>query len=193
MKKFTYYFGYLTFREGSEDKLVAPNKAVLSQFYAYWLNRVEDIPFRLLASTVRQTLVALREGNIRPLLELVSHELTETSGLHALAHLNESSIQTAIQMALSLTSDYKVKAEPEAFGVGYVDLYMEPAVGEGAKFLLELKYLKTKGTASQVKSALASAKKQLDQYAGTASFREKNPVKAAAVFSGTRLAALQLC
>lgn len=70
---------------------------------------------------------------------------------------------------------------------------MEPAVGEGAKFLLELKYLKAKGTDSQVKSALASAKKQLEQYVKTAPFRESKPIKVAAVFSGTRLAALQLC
>lgn len=105
-----YYFGYLTYKEGTEDELVPPNKAVLSQFYDYWLNRLRSIPFRLMASTVRKALDALRLGDIRPLLNLVSQKLIDGSGLHALAHLNESSIQTAIQMALSLTSDYKVKA-----------------------------------------------------------------------------------
>ena len=99
----------------------------------------------------------------------------------------------------NLTNFYRATEETEALGVGYTDVLLTPTNKRPA-YLLELKYLKPAvwqrltSTERQAKltETLVQAKAQLVRYAAAANIRAvPNLTKAAAVFVGTTLAAVE--
>ena len=127
-----------------------------------------------------------------PLLKTVSEKLDLNSGLHASTHLNENSIQCAVQMAILLSNDFTATAEQEVLGQGHCDLIIEEKDQNNPSkiFIVEFKYLK-KAVCSEKKidEQLEKAKQQLLSYAQSPSFANiQQPILCAAVFSGTKLA-----
>ncbi len=187
-----YYLGYLTYSSEDATHLVCPNKAVRSQFFNYLLKYIATINFGLQASSVKSTVASMTQGDIRPLLELVMKHLRDGTGIHALTHFNESNIQTAIKLAVSLTTDYSVRMDAEATGAGISDLVLRPVQGSGASYLMELKYLKkSELTEGAVAKAVDKAHQQLDRYLSSGDFDGwPNLKKLAIVFSGLSIQAM---
>lgn len=190
-----FYLGYLTYSSSDPSQLVCPNKAVKSQFLSYLLKFIDDIDFNPSVFQVRKAMSSLRRGDIMPLLSLISEKLTTGTSLHALTHFNESNIQTALKMTVSLTTDYTVDMETEVAGIGYIDLFIHPVEGTGVPYLLELKYIKKADLSEKtVKKACDAATKQLLIYSTSGKFAKiHNLRKLGIVFVGTSFHSLVEC
>ncbi len=193
--KFLYYLGYLTTEQGSSSLLVCPNKAVLGQFFTYYFKQIKNFPCSLNADETRDALKKLHQGELQPLLKVVENYLTQGMGLHTYAHFDESNIQTAIHMAVNLTTDYQSQTEKEAIGLGHADVFLSPvwSTADSPYYLLELKYLK-KGAAREdlVQKALDEAEAQIRKYLQALSVPANRQLKAfAVVFRGAQLAGLR--
>ena len=153
---------YLTFEEGSSRRLICPNKAVREQFFRIYFERIRGIgALRFDRRTMDPAMCALANGDIEPFLRTVSETLRLKIGLHGISHLNEMALETAFLMAADLTGDFDVRAEPEAQGSGYADLYFAPKPDSRAQcaYMLELKYLPKKSArASTIEAKMAQAR-----------------------------------
>lgn len=189
-----FYLGFLTWSSGDELTLCCPNKAVREQFFDYYFTHILNAdPFVfILNETLKHSFALLKQGRMYPLLKTVSEKLDLNSGLHASTHLNENSIQCAVQMAILLSNDFTATAEQEVLGQGHCDLIIEEKDQNNPSkiFIVEFKYLK-KAVCSEKKidEQLEKAKQQLLSYAQSPSFANiQQPILCAAVFSGTKLA-----
>lgn len=143
---------------------------------------------------LNKVFLELNAGNISPLLEYVSNRLTQTSAERAKCHFNESNLQTAIQMAADMSSDFRVQVETDSKGKGFADLLLLPNKLTKARcaYLIELKYLASSdATDAAIKVKFEEAKQQLQRYASSEAIASiKNLKKVAAVFAGYKLRAV---
>lgn len=179
-----FYLGYLTYSPNNGE-LVCPNKSVRNLFLSYYLNRIEGYDFDLSQDEVLSVVDGLHNGTVIPLFNEISMHLKRGTGVSKHKTFNESNIQTAIKMATSLTTDYDVREETEALGVGFADLVLVPLKPQYPSYLIELKNIKSADlTPHRVEAKLAEAQDQLRRYAASENFsRYDNLKKVAAVFS----------
>lgn len=195
-----YYLGFLTLDKTDASALACPNRGILNQFFLHYLRTQENLPhFRVDDAALAEVMKKLQSGDLKAYLQFVADRMTAGAGLHAAAHFNEACIQTAVKTVTNLTNFYRATEETEALGVGYTDVLLTPT-NKGPAYLLELKYLKPAvwqrltSTERQAKltETLVQAKAQLVRYAAAANIRAvPNLTKAAAVFVGTTLAAVE--
>lgn len=181
---FLFYLGYLTYSPNNGE-LVCPNKSVQNLFLSYYLHRMEGYDFDLSQNEVLSVVDGLHKGTVIPLFNEISMHLKRGTGVSKHKSFNESNIQTAIKMATSLTTDYDVREETEALGVGFADLVLVPLKPQYPSYLIELKNIKPADlTPHRVEAKLAEAQDQLRRYAASENFsRYDNLKKVAAVFS----------
>lgn len=187
-----FYFGYLTFEKGSSRRLVCPNKAVREQFFRIYFERIRSIgSIRFDRRALRPAVEAMVNGDFEPFLKAVSETLRIKIGLHGIGRLNEMALETAFLMAGELTGDFDVKAEPEAQGMGFADLYFAPKPGSRARcaYMLELKHLPKKSAShSAIEAKMMQARAQLERYGADPQFSTEKPLrKIAALFVGSDL------
>ena len=190
--------GFLTFSTDSQNCLVCPNRVVKELFFKYWFWRFEHLQQEVDFPNDPQkpAVAALTRGEVPPPLVFVADALSQSIGVHALTHLNETAIQMAVHMAVNTNSTYKVTAEEEALGVGHADLILRPnkQYPDAAGWLIEFKYLKpSEITPQTINAKLAEAETQLNRYAAAENIANiPNLKKAADVFSGTELKGLKV-
>ena len=193
------FMGFLTFSADNAKYLVCPNRAVKELFFKYWFWRVEHLQqeVNFFQDDQKQAVASLAGGDVRPLLQFVAEALSQSVGVHALTHLNETAIQMAVHMAVNTNSVYKVTAAEEALGVGHADLVLRPNPQhpDAAGWLIEFKYLrKSEAKQPAIDSKLSEAEAQLNRYASAENMANiPNLKKAAVVFAGTELKGLKVC
>lgn len=160
------------------------------------MEEIEGSHFTFNDEEVIEATSALQKGDIRPLLELVSDGIYADAGEHVYSNFNESNIRTAVKVLALYGAGYRALEEPDLAGPGYADLILTPSNGNGASYLLELKYLKKslaqKKVADAVENATKEATEQLKRYCDSSLVKEiKDIKKVAAVFHGAQLVSLK--
>lgn len=191
-----YYMGFLTFAPKTSRYMVCPNRCILEQFFRYYMEEIEGSHFTFNDEEVIEATSALQKGDIRPLLELVSDGIYADAGEHVYSNFNESNIRTAVKVLALYGAGYRALEEPDLAGPGYADLILTPSNGNGASYLLELKYLKKslaqKKVADAVENATKEATEQLKRYCDSSLVKKiKDIKKVAAIFHGAQLVNLK--
>lgn len=196
-----FYMGYLTFApdvDRPDRTLVAPNRAVVEQFFRYYFSYLRGFQmFSYRHEAFEEPVKALESGDIRPFLTQVVQFLKDSGGINRSLHLRESDFQTALIMAARLETRYHVWSELEVRGgdtKGYADLVLESDRPEqGVSYALELKHLSKKSTSEEaLTQALQAAKAQVSAYARSENLsRIPNLKLVAIVFVSDELAAME--
>lgn len=186
-----FFMGYLTYSAEAYNELVCPNKAIRLQFFEYYFEKLKGFHLHFSGASLLKAFEAMRSGDIVPFLRVFERKLQESSGIHAVTHLSESSLQFGIRYALLTNSDYQVSMETEARGKGYSDVFLEPLQNSGVEFayLLELKYIKKSASSPKtIQNLREEAAQQLHRYAAAEPFASKKRLKkVAVVFCGLEL------
>ena len=189
-----FMMGYLTYREGEDDALVCPNKAVLNQFFCYYFDYLKKVELRFNRSKLPEVVRDLKDGSIVELMRWISETLKAACGQHAAPYFPEINLQIAAAFALLPTSEFSVQIEPEAHGKGFMDLLIRPTDSRSgaSAIIVEFKMVKAKAPKAAVDKALQAAKSQAVRYASAFAADEKLK-KYAVVFAASEVAAMEEC
>lgn len=185
-----FYMGFLTYSSSQPWHLCCPNKAMMSQFTECFFELIDTQTPQFSPHLLQAHFHALANGDIEPFLTYFAKQLKLTSGLHLLAHLNETALQVALKMALLSNADFEVRLEEEARGTGYCDVLLvaKHPRSQTNSYLIEMKYLPKKAHKNEIASVRAQAMDQLMRYSESANIQALHRVKCVAVvFCGLEL------
>ena len=167
-----YYFGMVTIGgiHRGRPKLVIPNEVVREQIYTYLLdnyhdNHLDADPYRL--GQLEENMAY--DGDFQPFFRYIA------DSIHTYASQRDRQKGEAFVhgYTLALTSQcrfYRPISELDNQG-GYADIFLRPLheifTDMGHSYIIELKYLKSPATDTQVAAAVSEAKAQVCRYADT--------------------------
>jgi hypothetical protein len=194
-----YYMGMLTFGPPSPraalPDLVIPNRVIRELQWEYLAFSVKDRE-RIWIDTMdlEKALAAMAiKGDIEPILALFREQVVKKLGTKDLRQFSERVLKLMLLAYISQSRMFHILSEKE-FSGGYCDLFLglsEDVPAARFAWMLEVKYLKTEATASEIKNAIARAHEQLERYASDKQFvslltRGKELNAGALVFVGAK-------
>jgi len=191
--------GMLTFGPPSPGSavpdLVIPNRVIRELQWEYLAFSVKDRE-RIWIDTMdlEKALAAMAiDGDIEPILALFREQVVKKLGTKDLRQFSEKVLKLMLLAYISQSRMFHILSEKE-FSGGYCDLFLglsEDVPAARFAWMLEVKYLKTEATASEIKNAIARAHEQLERYASDKQFvslltRGKELKAGALVFVGAK-------
>jgi len=168
-----YYMGVLTFAPPSPGlavpELVIPNRVIRELQWEYLAFSVKDQE-RIWIDTMdlEKALSAMAmKGDIEPLLSQFREQVVKRLGTKDLRQFNEKVLKLMLLAYISQSRIFHILSEKE-FSGGYCDLFLglsEDVPATRYAWMLEVKYLRTEATATEIKNAIARAHEQLARYA----------------------------
>ena len=164
-----FYYGMLTIEEnlGNMLKLIIPNNNVRKQYYDYMLEEYQNIAnvdTRQLNMDFHQTAV---EGNWQPMMQHLAEYYRQNTAIRQLIE-GERNVQGFFNAYLSLNPYYLTAPEVE-LNHGYCDFFLMPDLKRYPmirhSYIVELKYLPTTASETEVTKQWEQAVRQILQYA----------------------------
>jgi hypothetical protein len=192
-----FYLGLLTVSDEVAGKLRlrVPNKVIDELFWdtvrVLHSDRVGfDVPLHEIGDAVH---LLVTNGELAPLASLVEQYLAKLLSNRDLQGFRERELQIAFLMLLHAPRLYLIKSERE-LERGYADILLlrRPGVDATYEHVIELKYLKTKASDTELAQAAAEAREQVSRYLEADELRHNPRLLAwAVVFRGPKCELLE--
>jgi hypothetical protein len=192
-----FYLGLLTIDDAELDglRLRVPNKVIDELFWdTVRVLRSDRAGFGVDPSEIRRAVADLAtDGELAPLASLVEQYLAKLLSNRDLQGFRERELQIAFLMLLHAPRLYLIKSERE-LERGYADILLlrRPGVDAPYEHLIELKYLKTGATDTELAQAADEARAQIAKYLATDELRQNPRLLAwAVVYRGPKCELLE--
>ena len=177
-----FYMGLLTIdrRERMRLFLKIPNYVVKTIFWEYIEKSLESrFEIRLSTNELRKSIENLAyDGQIKPYIDYISENVLKRLSNRDLQNFDEKYIKVILFSYLVDSKAYKPVSEREV-EKGYIDIYLEKDLrmpDVEYEWIIELKYLK-KSDRDKLDEVKAEGLKQLEDYARSKSFEDREKVK----------------
>ncbi len=173
-----YYFGMVTIGGVcmGDTKFVIPNEVVREQIFSYLLDayKENDLSFDSYDIRKREQLMAYR-GEFKPFFQYIADSI-QTYASQRDRMKGEAFVHGYTLALTSQCSFYRPISELDTQG-GYADIFLRPLFeiyrDMEHSYIIELKYLKSHASDSQLAAAIAQARVQVCRYANTVTVGER--------------------
>ncbi|MCK4260401.1 MAG: AAA family ATPase [Halanaerobiales bacterium] len=181
-----FYLGLLTIEKKIRTRLYLkiPNQVIKIIFWEYFERKLQEkFHLKLDLEELHQSIETIAfDGEIKPYIDYISQNVLQVLSNRDLIQFDEKYLKVILLTYLGLSNIYKISSEKEV-DKGYIDIFLEKDIrfpDVKYEWIWELKYLK-KSETNQLERVKKEGLTQLDQYAKSRHFKDKENLKKALI------------